>query len=230
MSYVHCVFHIYNARYRAYTIYVPYNSVLFKYFAAFFPLVINIVFHNCPGCPSSTFLLYTYYRMYINQRDITGWEKRGCGIACVGMVLGVAGQPVMTDTLVEEALALRGYLDGIGWKHSTLARMLTNRKLPAYTQEFTLPDGDTALFTAGVKKIREQTAAGNPVIVSVHRGFDPGSGSTHLVVITAVTDDAFVIQDPDYEHGGPDIVVPFTAFSRAWRGYTIFTDLSSADR
>lgn len=166
--------------------------------------------------------------MYINQRDIAGWEKQGCGIACVAMVLLRAGRDVQTEDLVREALAADGYLDGIGWKHAILTRILTNRNIPAYTQDFTSPGDDTTLFRLGEKKVREQAAAGSPVIVSVLRGFQPSAASTHLVLITGVTENSFVIDDPDHTGGAEGMNIPFDTFSKAWRGYAIFTEIPRA--
>ena len=164
--------------------------------------------------------------MYINQREVTGWEKKGCGIACIAMVLAAAKKDFTLKELVEETLAIRGYIDGIGWKHATLARILTNRSIPSYTQEFTLPNKNTELFAYGIKKIQRHIAD-NPVIASVHRGFDPNTTATHLVVITEKTDNAFIIQDPDYELGSENMIVPYTKFTKAWRGYALFTDLQT---
>ena len=164
--------------------------------------------------------------VYINQKDIVGWEKKGCGIACVGMVLNRAGIEFVMDDLVEEVLNLNGYLEGVGWRHGALARSITNRTIPAYAQEFTSLTTNTALLTFGIEKIKRELRTGNPVIVSVFRGFTPEATSTHLVLLVAVTQDGFVVNDPDYDMGGEHVRVAFDVFAGAWRGYAIFTDLS----
>ncbi len=166
--------------------------------------------------------------MYINQKDIAGWEKKGCGIACVGMVLSRANKEFSTDALVKEALNLNGYIEGVGWRHAVLARVIANRNIPAYAQEFTSPTDDTTLLAIGIEKIKEQVRIGNPVMVSVFRGFTPDAASTHVALLVAITQDGFVADDPDYDGGGEHISVAFDAFARAWRGYAIFTDLSAA--
>ena len=163
--------------------------------------------------------------VYINQGTIAGWEKNGCGIACVGMVLTIAGKEYTIENLIQETLHLKGYIEGIGWRHAALARTIANRNIPAYSQEFTSPNNDKTLFAIGMKKIKEQVQSGNPVIVSVLRHFNPDATATHLVVITGIADDAFIVQDSDYEEGGENIAVSFDRFAQAWRGFAIFTDI-----
>ena len=161
---------------------------------------------------------------YVNQRDIPGWEEKGCGMACICMVLWRAGEPYSYEGIVGEVTDMNGYVKGIGLKHTAIARVLSNHNIPAYQQEFTHPS-DTVLRDIGIQKIEEQVAVGNLVIASVMRHFNPDASSTHLVLITAVRDGDFIIDDPDHDGGSAGISVPIADFSAVWRGYAIFAEV-----
>ena len=162
--------------------------------------------------------------MYINQRTIPDWQKNGCGIACVAMVLARAGKKCIPEDLAKEALALNGYLEGVGWRHTALARTITNHGVPAYAQEFTSPDKNTTLRTIGLQKIQKQAIAAIPSIISVCRNFKPNAQTTHLVVVVGFNQQNFIIDDPDHTHGAANIQIPIEQLAQVWRGYAIFID------
>ena len=163
--------------------------------------------------------------MYINQRSIAGWEKKGCGIACVAMALERAGVSYRLEDVTTSLLAMDGYLPSVGWKHKSLARELQNYFVSAYTQEFTHRK-DSSFLSVGLNKINKELAKGNIVLVSILRGFNPQASATHLVVITGVENDTFVIDDPDYANEtGSGLRINKKDFARVWRGYCIFVEL-----
>lgn len=163
--------------------------------------------------------------MYINQKNIKGWETKGCGIACVSMILAETGKESDTGKVAAELIHMNGYLEGIGWKHAALARTLNNRKVPSYNQEFTCPGNDPALRKIGMEKIREETDNGNLIIASVLRGFDSNATATHLVLITKTENAALIVNDPDYETGKENMPVSCEKFEKVWRGYAVFAEL-----
>ena len=161
--------------------------------------------------------------MYINQKEFENY-KITCGFACLLMVLSYRGKDFDREKINNSLVKLNGYIDGIGWKHSAIARVLTNYNLPSYNREFTLPDGDRDLIDQGILVIKDNLTKGNFVITSVRRNFDPESKTLHLVLITKLEGDNFIIQDPDYEFGGENMEISIERFKDAWRGLCIISE------
>ena len=162
--------------------------------------------------------------MYINQKEIEGWEKKGCGVACAAMVLNIYKKQVSKEEVLKELLDLNGHIEGVGWKHNIIARVLANNNVLSYNQEFTKPNNNTSLFDNGMEKIKKELNEGNLVIVSIYRNFDcKEKKGGHLVLITKIEDDSFIIKDPDYEYGKDGIKINTNTFKECWRGFAIFT-------
>lgn len=172
---------------------------------------------------------------YINQKDYTNKDvgldyKIICGPCCIRMVLLKAKNIGRVDSVpdMEEIIGgikkLNGFIENVGIKHSSIARYLTNYKLPSYTQEFTLPEKDRSLIPEGVIKIINYVTNGGIVLASVYRNFDETSNQGHFVLIKGVEEEELIIDDPDYETGREDMHIKHEDFARAWRGFAVFVN------
>lgn len=147
---------------------------------------------------------------YSQFKDISSakWQKVGCGIASLAMVIDYYKPAVPVDTLLSEAVALNAYSDA-GWTYSGL--IATSKK---YGMKGTAYDLGKSSATAAYTQFTTALAAG-PVIASVHYKFDPKSTIPHLVVITSIKDGVVYYNDPAATGGGRTISV--ADFQKAWK-------------
>jgi len=148
---------------------------------------------------------------YSQFRDIsdTDWQKRGCGIASLAMVIDFyKPNEVSPDTLLSEGIASRAYQVGAGWIHRGLARLANDHNLAGTSYDLAKKDVDTA-FVAFTTALED-----GPLIASVHYKFEPNNPIPHLVVITGISGDRVYYHDPAGEKGGS---ISKDTFKRAWK-------------
>lgn len=131
---------------------------------------------------------------YLSQfNDITSpvWQKRGCGIASVAMVIEYyKSRSVSVDTLLNNGIKDDGYIDKVGWKHSTLVKLSKKYNLNGFAYDFSNDSKEKAF-----SEFKKDLALG-PLIASVHYTFDPKNIIPHLVVITDIKNDTLYYNDP----------------------------------
>jgi hypothetical protein len=187
------------------------------------------------------FLDVPYYSQYQNVLE-EKWRSRACGVTSVKMVLKYfyPDNDESIDALIDEGVRIGGYKTEHGWDHETLVRLLRNRGLFAYREEFksqVLRAGETKgmpsiydakMAKAGIKKIFKMLKAGRPVIVSVDSGFGENTTSHLIVLVGFDLDDSgevagFVFNDPDAKTGiKKNIFVEIGKFEKYWRRMSIF--------
>jgi hypothetical protein len=124
------------------------------------------------------------------------WSWRSCGIACLRMILEHHGQTVPPAVvLARECEGIGGYV-----RNSDGVRGLIYAPFVEWVQRrFLLPA--EARGELSHAQLRESVAAGDLVMASVHPTIrEPtetaGGRGGHLVLVTAVADDAVVINNP----------------------------------
>ncbi len=186
------------------------------------------------------FLDVPYYSQYQNILE-DKWRSRACGITSAKMVIKYfrPNNDESIEALIDEGVRIGGYVEH-GWDHESLVRILRNRGIFAYKEEFKsqiLKQGETSgipsvydskMMKTGIKKIYKMIKSGRPVIVSVDVGFGENKTS-HLIVLTGFDlDDSgdvsgFAFNDPDAKTGiKKNIFVDIDKFEKYWRRMSIF--------
>lgn len=147
---------------------------------------------------------------YSQFKDISSpkWQKVGCGIASLAMVIDYYKPAVPVNKLLTEAVALGAYSDA-GWTYSGL--IATSKKYGMQGTAYDLSSSDMKTAYASFST----TLAKGPVIASVHYKFDPKSTIPHLVVIDSVKNGLVYYNDPAAKVGGKTISV--ADFQKAWK-------------
>lgn len=180
---------------------------------------------------------------YSQHQDVIepSWRSRSCGIACTKMVLNYLkpDNKELIDDLIEEGVLVGGYSKN-GWDHESIVRLLRNRGISAYREEFRSVLVDSAqrkflkstyenpMLLTGIKKIKKCLECEKPVIVSVEPYFSENTES-HLVVLTGFLEDkengleGFFYNDPDSKFGvKKDNFIELPKFKKMWRKMAIF--------
>lgn len=161
---------------------------------------------------------------YSQFKDIssTKWQKVGCGIASLAMVIDYYKPAVPVNTLLSEALALGAYSDA-GWTYSGL--IATSKK---HGMQGTAYDLSSFNMKTAYAQFTTKLESG-PVIASVHYKFDPKSTIPHLVVIDRIKDGVVYYNDPAAKTGGKTISV--ADFQKAWKKrYIVIRPVSSSSK
>jgi len=157
-----------------------------------------------------------HFGQFYNIED-DKWQGRSCGIASLAMVLDYYGVKVDLNELIEKALVLGGYVEGVGWKHQVIVDLA---KEYGFKSERTEDD-----------KVENLVAALNknePVVVSIHKSFDPENGG-HLAVLCGyfATDEegveGFYVNDPigpQYKHKYQ--LIELEKFMDCWKKRAIY--------
>lgn len=163
-----------------------------------------------PTQPARISTTLTHVPFYSQFRDITStkWQKVGCGVASLAMVIDYYKPAVPVNTLLKEAVALGAYSDA-GWTYAGL--ISTSKKYgmkgTAYDLKGTASQKAYTQFTTAL--------ASGPVIASVHYKFDPKSTIPHLVVIESIKNGIVYYNDPADTSGQKQISVE--KFRAAWK-------------
>lgn len=129
------------------------------------------------------------------------WQERGCGLVALKIVLDYWHSKNENNItlpladLLELALALGAYHEGIGWSHAGLAELASqlgyrawNRDLP---HEFKGVNATQALIV-----LREDIVNG-PVLVSIWKNYDKEQKGGHIVIAHAVNENEIAVIDPE---------------------------------
>lgn len=132
------------------------------------------------------------YSQYLDLKKTT-WQKSGCGIASLGMVINFykPKKKIDLNELYQKGLDLGGYLKGIGWRHQGIVDVAKNY---GFKQSRAFDLAKESLEKASAKLKRELKKG--PVIVSVYSKYIVGRNG-HLVVLMGLTDKTALILNPD---------------------------------
>ena len=188
----------------------------------------------------------------VNQIFDTGdgyWNKYSCGI-CVLKMLIVFKKPELQSipvmALLSQALELGGYIDGVGWRHQTLADVAAFYDVPmSFQKEFyDTPEKkkvgikvidsklNSELSRFSLRKAQPENrgssmpSASGPVAVSVLKEFNIPD-SAHLVVVESVKKLGplilgYRVVDPYPGRRGNRYIVSKKDFLVGWRGGMIW--------
>ena len=197
-----------------------------------------------------------------NSFDVPAeFHNNACGIACTKMILDympesykseylMGGLRTMND-LIEEGIVIGGLTDN-GWKHDSLVRLLRNRNIMSYCQEYrsidividqihgvTFSEGKNYpdIQNIGIEKIIKKINSGLPTIVSVMPNFNDNK-ETHLILIIGYEiekipqnsdqpiNGSFYYHDPDSRNGTEkkNKKITINDFIKKWRNLAIFVD------
>ncbi len=159
----------------------------------------------------STEPIATEVPFYSQFADITNpsWQKVGCGIASLAMLIDYYGKAIAPDTLLKEGIASGAYIESAGWSHAGLIALARDYGLSGEAITLYEKTNDAAYQSLDV------AVAEGPVMVSVHYTFEPTNPIPHLAVITDVTDELVYYNDPAEVTGGG--VISKEKFQSAWK-------------
>jgi uncharacterized protein YvpB len=149
--------------------------------------------------------------------DDDGWQGRSCGIASLAMILDFYGKKVDLNELVEKALKKGGYIEGTGWKHQAIVELAVDYGFKSFRTE-----------DEKVENLVDSLNKNEPVIISIHKNFDPKNGG-HLAVLCgyfATEDDGiegFYVNDPigpQYKHKYQ--LIGHDKFMEGWKRRAIY--------
>ena len=150
------------------------------------------------------------------------WSHRICAICSLWMLLKLHNPKFNTSVmdLMKNGLAKDGYLENIGWKHTTIVELAKDFGLELqYAKRFfyTLEEKESGLLI-----INRNLENGQPVLVSIH-----GTQNSHMLVAHGLkeSDDkviGYYIQDPDGRVHGHNYFLTKQEFLFSWRGGLIY--------
>jgi predicted double-glycine peptidase len=148
---------------------------------------------------------------YSQFKDIESlsWQKVGCGVASLAMVIDYYKSAVPVDTLLKQGIASGAYLKSAGWTYAGLIALAKQYGLSGSSYDLAQLSTKEALLWL------QTYAADGPVIVSVHYKFDPKNPIPHLVVIDGIEDDTVYYNDPAAKGGEKQISL--ADFQKAWK-------------
>ena len=148
---------------------------------------------------------------YSQFSDITSpsWQKVGCGIASLAMLVDYYKPAVAVDTLLEQGIASGAYLSNAGWTYKGLIGVGATHGLVGTSYDLA-----NQSQTAAYAELKKYLSDG-PVMVSVHYKFDPASTIPHLVVINGIEGDTVYYNDPAAKAGQGEL--SSDKFLLAWK-------------
>ena len=163
-------------------------------------------------------------RQYHDTAD-KNWAPKTCALSSLEMVLEYLKFPKSSVMeLVNEAVALDGYIPNVGWKHKIIVELAKRRGLAMdfvvqFPQTLEEKRKYTGLICARIK-------AGLPVLSSVYSQLDKNNGG-HMVVINGIRHEGdavagFFIQDPNEYKGKHNYFLGLDEFLDNWRGGLIY--------
>ena len=162
--------------------------------------------------PSNTPHLQLPVPFYSQFNDISSptWQKVGCGIASLAMLIDYySDESIVVDTLLDAGIASGAYIDDAGWSHAGLIALAGRYGLTGESKSLAHLSS-TAAFAE-----LETVLADGPVMVSVHYTFEPTNPIPHLVVVHRVVDDRIYYNDPAETSGNNSLTIE--KFKRAWK-------------
>lgn len=148
---------------------------------------------------------------YSQFKDITSptWQKVGCGITSLAMVIDYYKPAVSVNTLLSEGIKAGAYLQNAGWTYAGLISVGKTHGLRGNSYDLAKMTR-TAAFAEFKTYLKD-----GPVIASVHYKFDPKSTIPHLVVINRIEGDMLYYNDPAAKTGEKKIAS--ADFLKAWK-------------
>lgn len=129
------------------------------------------------------------------------WQERGCGIVALKIVLDYWHSKDENNTslpledILELALALGAYKEGIGWSHSGLAELAAQLGYRAWNRD--LPHEFKGVTPTQAIMILREDIANGPVLVSIWKNYDPTQKGGHIVVAHAMNTHEIAVIDPE---------------------------------
>ncbi len=164
----------------------------------------------------------------VRQQHDTGdkdWADRTCGICSLEMILeGLGFKKNSVMDLVNEAVAMNGYIPKVGWKHSALAEVAKRHGLPMdFIVQFPKTPEEKMVY---VKFILDKIKNGTPLLVSIYFQLDK-KNSGHVAVVNGARFEGdevlgFYIQDPSEYKGQHNYFLNIEEFLDNWRGGLIY--------
>jgi hypothetical protein len=158
----------------------------------------------------------TYYSQYLDLKE--EWRESGCGPVSLLMLMELLGGENLPspNELYQAGLDVDGYLNGIGWKHGSLAELARKYGF-SNSQAVDLAkrsgeNGEIIPLEEALNGLKGALEKG-PVLVSVYRYYDPNRGG-HLIVLISLDEEKVVIIDPR-EKG--EQVWPLVDFLNRWK-------------
>ena len=149
---------------------------------------------------------------YSQFRDITStdWQKVGCGIASVAMIIGYYDRSTISvEELLQDGITSGAFNDNVGWSHQGLIDLAKKYKLNGQSYSLAADTLDTA-FTK-----LEAVLENGPVMASVHYTFEPTNPIPHLVVVNSVKNGQVYYNDPAEK--SPNGHITIDKFKQAWK-------------
>ena len=148
---------------------------------------------------------------YSQFTDITSktWQKVGCGVTSLAMVIDYYTSAVPVDTLLNQGIKAGAYLKSAGWTYKGLIDLANDYGLDGSSYDLASLSKKDALAKFSMY------LQDGPVIASIHYKFDPASTIPHLVVINAIKDGIVYYNDPAAKTGGKTISV--ANFQKGWK-------------
>jgi ABC-type bacteriocin/lantibiotic exporter with double-glycine peptidase domain len=149
-----------------------------------------------------------FYSQFKNITSPT-WQKVGCGVASLAMVIDYYKPAVSVNTLLKQGVAAGAYLPSVGWTYQGLIDLAGR-----YGLSGEIFDLGSQSATTSFQQLKSRLVEG-PVIVSIHYQFDPKSSIPHLVVLDGMSGDTLYYNDPAAKTGRKQISTAY--FLKAWK-------------
>lgn len=122
--------------------------------------------------------------------EASAWTQRICGLACLKMIIArITGDVVPLKTLLDQGLAVDGYIKGIGWVHQGLLDVASSYGITGLCQSI---GTELDLIDAALQQR-------HLVMASVSCGFKPEKKGGHLVLIIGSQKGRFIVHHPSAE-------------------------------
>jgi len=162
-----------------------------------------------PEAASVSYHPVPFYSQFYDISDPT-WQKVGCGIASIAMVIGYhTNEPMDVEALLAKGRAAGAFLPQAGWTHAGLIDLARPYGLTGGSHSLAHLRPSTALAELAA------VVAEAPVLVSVHYTFEPTNPIPHLVVVTGVDETTVYYSDPAEPTGVGEISIE--KFLPAWK-------------
>lgn len=148
---------------------------------------------------------------YSQFKDISipEWQKVGCGITSLAMILDYYKPAVAVNTLLKQGIDSGAYINGVGWSYRGLISVGKKYGLEGKSYDLAKSDTQTS-FTELQRHLKD-----GPIMVSIHYKFDSTSTIPHLVVLNKMIGNTIYYNDPAAQSGNRKI--SSDVFLKAWK-------------
>jgi predicted double-glycine peptidase len=170
---------------------------------------VSAISEDIPEEPAHAIPTIPFYSQFTDIHK-AGWQKIGCGIASLAMIVNYYSPGEATvDELLEEGIASGAYIASAGWSHQGLAHLAE-----AHGFSSTPRDMSGWSMDAAYEELKDALEEGM-VIASVYYTFTPGHPIPHLVVVRGIEDGTVYYSDPSEQNGNGSLSVE--KFKAAWK-------------